>query len=181
MTQDLTSTGLRAGTLAIDPSHSAVGFSVRHLMSKVRGSFTEFTGEIAPYAGPTADPPEPTERTRVVVEVNGKRLEVLVPVGLGGGNGAPARPSRKPMKRGGGAAATKAPSGNALTSPMQGTIVKIAVDEGQTVAAGDLIVVLEAMKMEQPITAHKEGTVTGLSAAVGQTVTSGAVICELKD
>ena len=63
---------------------------------------------------------------------------------------------------------------------MQGTIVKIAVEDGQTVAAGDLVVVLEAMKMEQPITAHKAGTVTGLAAEVGQTVTSGAVICELK-
>ncbi|MFZ0158400.1 MAG: biotin/lipoyl-containing protein [Kineosporiaceae bacterium] len=64
---------------------------------------------------------------------------------------------------------------------MQGTIVKIAVDEGATVAAGELIVVLEAMKMEQPITAHKAGTVTSLTAEVGQTVTSGAVICEIKD
>ena len=64
---------------------------------------------------------------------------------------------------------------------MQGTIVKIAVEEGQTVAAGDLVVVLEAMKMEQPITAHKAGTVTSLNAEVGQTVTSGAVICELKE
>ncbi len=64
---------------------------------------------------------------------------------------------------------------------MQGTIVKIAVEDGQTVAAGDLVVVLEAMKMEQPITAHKAGTVTGLAAEVGQTVTSGAVICELKE
>ena len=64
---------------------------------------------------------------------------------------------------------------------MQGTIVKIAVEEGATVAAGDLIVVLEAMKMEQPITAHRAGVVTGLSAEVGATVSNGAVLCEIKD
>ncbi len=64
---------------------------------------------------------------------------------------------------------------------MQGTIVKIAVEEGQQVSEGEVIVVLEAMKMEQPLKAHKAGTVTGLSAAVGDSVTSGAVICELQD
>ena len=64
---------------------------------------------------------------------------------------------------------------------MQGTIVKIAVSEGDQVAAGDLVVVLEAMKMEQPLTAHKAGTVKGLSATVGEVVASGAVICELVD
>ena len=74
-----------------------------------------------------------------------------------------------------------AASGDSVTSPMQGTIVKIAVEEGQSVAEGDVIVVLEAMKMEQPLKAHKAGTVTGLQAEVGATVTNGAVICELKD
>jgi acetyl-CoA/propionyl-CoA carboxylase biotin carboxyl carrier protein len=64
---------------------------------------------------------------------------------------------------------------------MQGTIVKVAVEEGATVAAGDLVVVLEAMKMEQPITAHKAGTVTGLAAEVGASVTSGAVLCTIAD
>jgi acetyl-CoA/propionyl-CoA carboxylase biotin carboxyl carrier protein len=64
---------------------------------------------------------------------------------------------------------------------MQGTIVKIAVEDGQTVEAGDLIVVLEAMKMENPVTAHKAGTVTGLSVSAGETVTQGSVLCELKD
>ena len=68
-----------------------------------------------------------------------------------------------------------------MTSPMQGTIVKIAVEEGQEIAEGDVVVVLEAMKMEQPLKAHKAGTVTGLQAEVGVTVTNGAVICELKD
>ncbi len=117
----------------------------------------------------------------MVVEVNGKRLEVMVPAGLGAvnGSGAPAR-AKKPAKRGGGASA-KAPSGNALTSPMQGTIVKVAVAEGDVVAAGDLIVVLEAMKMEQPLTAHRAGTVTDLSAEVGATVTSGSTLCQIVD
>ena len=64
---------------------------------------------------------------------------------------------------------------------MQGTIVKVAVSDGDQVAEGDTVVVLEAMKMEQPLKAHKAGTVTGLSASVGDSVTSGAVICELKD
>ena len=64
---------------------------------------------------------------------------------------------------------------------MQGTIVKVTVEEGATVAEGDVIVVLEAMKMEQPIKAHKAGTVTGLKAEVGSGVTNGEVICEIKD
>jgi Acetyl/propionyl-CoA carboxylase, alpha subunit len=64
---------------------------------------------------------------------------------------------------------------------MQGTIVKVVAEDGQQVAGGDLVVVLEAMKMEQPLNAHKAGTITGLTAEVGATVTSGAVICEIKD
>lgn len=71
--------------------------------------------------------------------------------------------------------------GDSLISPMQGTIVKIVASDGDTVNEGDTVVVLEAMKMEQPLTAHKSGTITGLTAAVGQTVTSGATICEIKD
>ncbi|TVL86463.1 biotin/lipoyl-containing protein, partial [Streptomyces sp. SAJ15] len=74
-----------------------------------------------------------------------------------------------------------AASGDALASPMQGTIVKVAVEEGQQVAEGELIVVLEAMKMEQPLNAHRAGTVKGLAAEVGASITSGAVICEIKD
>ena len=88
---------------------------------------------------------------------------------------APRSPSGAAKKAG------AAASGDAVTSPMQGTIVKVAVEEGQQVAEGDLVVVLEAMKMEQPLKAHKAGTVTGLDAEVGATVTNGAVICELKD
>jgi acetyl-CoA/propionyl-CoA carboxylase biotin carboxyl carrier protein len=143
---------------------------------------TEFTGTIAPYDGPAATA-EPEERTSVVVEVNGHRLQVVLPAGLGATNGAtaPARGAKKPARRGGGAAAAASPSGDALTSPMQGTIVKVAVAEGDVVAAGDLVVVLEAMKMEQPLTAHRAGTIAHLTAEVGATVTSGSSLCDIVD
>ena len=128
----------------------------------------------------SAEAEEPTERQSVVVEVGGKRLEVVLPGGLGGlaaaGGGGAKKPKRAAGKKSGAAA-----SGDAVTSPMQGTIVKIAVEEGQEIAEGDVVVVLEAMKMEQPLKAHKAGTVTGLQAEVGVTVTNGAVICEIKD
>ena len=94
---------------------------------------------------------------------------------------AAATGSAKKPKRGSGRKTGAAASGDAVTSPMQGTIVKVSVEEGQTIAEGDVVVVLEAMKMEQPLKAHKAGTVTGLQAEVGATVTNGAVICELKD
>ena len=143
---------------------------------------TDFENTIEPYSGPTAeDSGEDGERQQVVVEVGGQRLEVSLPAGLalgGGGAAAGRKKAPKRSRRGGGAAAA---SGDSVTAPMQGTIVKIAVEEGATLAEGDVVVVLEAMKMEQPIKAHKAGTVTGLTAAVGETVANGAVICELKD
>ncbi len=145
---------------------------------------TDFDNQVEPYSGPTAEAPagEDGERQKVVVEVGGQRLEVSLPAGLalGGNGGGPAARRKAPKRtRGGGGAA--AASGDAVTAPMQGTIVKIAVEEGQAVAQGDVVVVLEAMKMEQPIKAHKDGTVSGLSATVGETVSNGAVLCELKD
>lgn len=142
---------------------------------------TEYDNQLTPYDGPAASVDE-GEREKVTVEVGGKRLEVVLPAGLGAsavaGSGAGAK--KKPAKRAGGSGKSAA-SGDSLTSPMQGTIVKIAVEEGATVAEGDLVVVLEAMKMEQPLNAHKAGTVTGLSAEVGATVAAGAAICEIKD
>jgi acetyl-CoA/propionyl-CoA carboxylase biotin carboxyl carrier protein len=143
---------------------------------------TEWHNTVEAYAGGSADAAEPEERQTVVVEVGGKRLEVSLPGGLslGGGGGAAAAKKKAPKRSGGGKSGGAA-SGDSLTAPMQGTIVKIAVEEGATVAAGDLVIVLEAMKMEQPITAHKDGVVTGLTAAVGETVTSGAVLAEIKD
>ncbi len=145
---------------------------------------TEFDNDIEPYAGATSDAPEPAERQTIVVEVGGKRLEVSVPGGLsfgGGGGGNPGPAKKKAPRRSGRGGGGAAVSGDSLTAPMQGTIVKVSVEEGATVAAGDQVVVLEAMKMEQPITAHKAGTVSGLAAQVGATVGNGAVICEIKD
>ena len=105
---------------------------------------------------------------------------MVLPAGLGGlaagGGRWPRSRSASAGKKSGAAA-----SGDSVTSPMQGTIVKVAVEDGAEVAEGDVIVVLEAMKMEQPLKAHKAGTVTGLQAEVGATVTNGAVICEIKD
>ncbi len=140
---------------------------------------TDFDNRIEPYGGDSAEADEPAERQRVTVEVGGKRIEVVLPGGLGGlasSGGGATKPRRAAGKKAGAAA-----SGNAVTSPMQGTIVKVVVEEGQQVAEGDTVVVLEAMKMEQPLKAHKAGTVTGLQAEVGATVSSGAVICELTD
>ena len=143
---------------------------------------TEFDNQIAPYGGDTAEGAEPEERQRVTVEVGGRRLEVVLPGGLGGiavagaGSGGAKKPKRSAGKKAGAAV-----SGDAVTSPMQGTIVKVAVAEGDIVAEGDTVVVLEAMKMEQPLKAHKAGVVTGLAAEIGATVGNGAVICELKD
>ena len=77
--------------------------------------------------------------------------------------------------------AVAASTGDSVVAPMQGTIVKIAVEEGQSVESGQLVVVLEAMKMEQPLTAHKSGIIRGISAEIGATVTSGTVLLEIKD
>jgi acetyl-CoA/propionyl-CoA carboxylase biotin carboxyl carrier protein len=122
--------------------------------------------------------PEPAAMERVVVEVGGKRLEVVIPAGLswGAGRGAGARrPVRRTTTR------TSSANGTGLMSPMQGTIVKVAVVEGALVAEGDLVVVLEAMKMEQPLVAHRPGTITRLAAGVGANVSAGSTICEIVD
>ncbi|MGY1497996.1 acetyl/propionyl/methylcrotonyl-CoA carboxylase subunit alpha [Streptomyces sp. QTS52] len=143
---------------------------------------TEFANEIPAFAAPAdIEADEEAGRETVVVEVGGKRLEVSLPISLGmslarTGLAAGAKPKRRAAKKTGPAA-----SGDALASPMQGTIVKVAVEEGQEVKEGDLIVVLEAMKMEQPLNAHKAGTIKGLAAEVGASLTSGAPICEIKD
>jgi acetyl-CoA/propionyl-CoA carboxylase biotin carboxyl carrier protein len=160
-----------------DPAFTGEPFGVH-----TRWIETEFAADIPPYSGETAMA-EPAERERITVEVGGKRLEVVLPAGLTAGGAKPAgrpgnRSARRSARRGGPAPAG---GGDALVSPMQGTIVKVVVSDGDTVAAGDTVVVLEAMKMEQPITAHKAGTITGLTAAVGQTVSAGATLCEIKD
>ncbi|MCX5142465.1 MULTISPECIES: biotin carboxylase N-terminal domain-containing protein [unclassified Streptomyces] len=160
-----------------DPAFTADPFRIH-----TRWIETEFVNEIKPFAVPAdTDADEESGRETVVVEVGGKRLEVSLPSSLGmslarTGLAAGAKPKRRAAKKSGSAA-----SGDTLASPMQGTIVKIAVEEGQEVKEGDLIVVLEAMKMEQPLNAHRAGTVKSLAAEVGTSVSSGAVICEIKD
>ena len=141
---------------------------------------TDYKNTISPYSGaPGSVDDDDTERQTVVVEVNGKRLEVVLPE-LGGtptkSSSKPASKTRKSRARGG----SNAVSGDDLTSPMQGTIVKVSVADGDTVAEGDLILVLEAMKMEQPINAHKAGKISGLSLKAGDTVTAGAVLATIK-
>ncbi|MFW3386606.1 UNVERIFIED_CONTAM: biotin carboxylase N-terminal domain-containing protein [Kocuria sp. CPCC 205274] len=139
---------------------------------------TEFDNTIPPFEGVPQAGPEAEERQAIVVEVSGKRLEVVLPAlpGTAKPNGTAAKPRKSRSARGGGTAAA---SGDSLSSPMQGTIVKIAVDNGDEVAEGDLVLVLEAMKMEQPLTAHKSGTVSGLSVSPGDTVSAGAVLATI--
>jgi acetyl-CoA/propionyl-CoA carboxylase biotin carboxyl carrier protein len=161
---------------AFAPTNPAQPFTVH-----TRWIETEFVNEIPPYSGIVAEAPAQSgERQSVVVEVGGKRLEVVLPGGLNFGGGASTAKKKAPKRSGGGKAASGA-SGDSVIAPMQGTIVKVAVEEGQTVEAGELIVVLEAMKMEQPINAHKSGTITGLTAEVGMAVSNGLAIAEIKD
>ena len=165
-----------------DPAFTSEPFAVH-----TRWIETEFDGNLAPYAGEQVPAPV-GERERVVVEVSGKRLEVVLPAWLAGAGTAagPALTPGRPVaggarRRASGRRQGSAADGDMLVSPMQGTIVKIVAADGRRVEAGDTIVVLEAMKMEQPLTAHKAGTVSGLAVQVGQTVPAGHVICRLAD
>ncbi|QMU18822.1 ATP-grasp domain-containing protein [Streptomyces pristinaespiralis] len=159
-----------------DPAFTADPFRVH-----TRWIETEFVNDIKPFTVPGDTEEDEAGRETIVVEVGGKRLEVSLPSSLGmtlarTGLAAGAKPKRRAAKK-----SSSAASGDTLASPMQGTIVKVAVEEGQEVKEGDLIVVLEAMKMEQPLNAHRSGTVKGLAAEVGASLTSGATICEIKD
>jgi acetyl-CoA/propionyl-CoA carboxylase, biotin carboxylase, biotin carboxyl carrier protein len=177
------------GMPTVLPFHRAVvadpAFAGEPLRVHTRWIETEFSAALPPQEGtPGAD--EPADRERITVEVGGKRLEVVVPAGLTLSGPAPAGAASSPSAqrwRGGTHRRHTAPAGGGdeLASPMQGTIVKIAATDGQIVSSGDTIVVLEAMKMEQPLAAHKDGTVAGLAVEVGQTVTSGTVICRIED
>jgi acetyl-CoA/propionyl-CoA carboxylase biotin carboxyl carrier protein len=153
-----------------DPDFTAEPFAVH-----TRWIETEWTGSVEPYDAVADDGPA-AERERITVEVGGRRLEVSLPSGLAAGaksGGKRTPPSHRA------ASSSAAASGDALTAPMQGTIVKVAVEDGQQVEAGELIVVLEAMKMEQPINAHRAGTVADLSAAIGDVVSSGDSLCRI--
>jgi len=145
---------------------------------------TDFINELQPQSVTAEMNPEEDEERRVVtVEVNGKRVEVTLPDSLAGIAAVDAKPQRRrPSRRATGAAGAAAAgaSGDAVTSPMQGTIVKLGVAIGDEVSEGDLILVLEAMKMEQPITAHKAGKVTELTAEPGATVNAGAALATIE-
>ncbi|MFE5286859.1 acetyl/propionyl/methylcrotonyl-CoA carboxylase subunit alpha [Nocardia sp. NPDC056611] len=139
----------------------------------------EWDNPIEPYTGAVAiEEDDEGPRHKVVVEVSGRRVEVSIPAQFSASAAStPVRKKPKPRKRGGAGAGTA--SGDAVTAPMQGTVVKVAVEEGQSVEAGDLVVVLEAMKMENPVTAHKSGTITGLTVEPGSAITQGTVLAEI--
>ena len=141
---------------------------------------TEFNNTIPMYSGaPGSVDSDEDERTTVVVEVNGKRMEVSLP-DLGGGAKPAAKPPAKTRKSRSARSAAKG-GGDELTSPMQGTIVKLSVQEGEVVEEGQVVAVIEAMKMEQPLHAHRPGQVVRIAIAPGQPVNAGDVICEIID
>jgi acetyl-CoA/propionyl-CoA carboxylase, biotin carboxylase, biotin carboxyl carrier protein len=178
-----------------DPAFTAEPFAIH-----TRWIETEFSGPLPSFTGPVAEPGAgPPSRERITVEVGGKRLEVVLPAALlppgqlaagpavadrlapGSRDGSRGPRPRSRGRNGGGGGTAGRGGGDELASPMQGTIIKIVASEGGHVAAGDTIVVIEAMKMEQPLTAHKDGTVTGLDVVIGQTVPAGGIICQLND
>ncbi len=172
------------GMPTVLPFHRAVvsdpAFAAEPMSVYTRWIETDFAAELPPQNADPAD--EPAARERMIVEVGGKRVEVVMPAALNmpaaaGTGSAPERRRGGPRRR----HAAPVGSGADLASPMQGTIVKIVAADGQAVSAGDPIVVLEAMKMEQPVTAHKDGIVAGLAVEVGETVTAGSVICRIED
>ncbi len=160
---------------AFAPASDDTPFSVHTRW--IETEFADQLGALSSSGGASAQA-EDDGLERVVVEVGGKRLEVVIPAGLAlarGGRGRSA-PLPRRMRR---SVARSSANGTALSSPMQGTIVKVAVAEGAAVEEGDLVVVLEAMKMEQPLLAHRSGTVTSLAADVGATVAAGTTICDI--
>ncbi|MFJ2544422.1 acetyl/propionyl/methylcrotonyl-CoA carboxylase subunit alpha [Microbacterium sp. NPDC087589] len=135
---------------------------------------TEFVNDIPAWDGELESPAASENRHTVVVEVGGKRLEVSLPDRVAVAAGTAGRPAAVPPSRRSHATSVSAgASGDAVKSPMQATVVKVAVEEGQQVVKGDLVVILEAMKMEQPLQAHKDGTIANISAVAGATVSAG--------
>ncbi|MFC9985057.1 acetyl/propionyl/methylcrotonyl-CoA carboxylase subunit alpha [Microbacterium keratanolyticum] len=135
---------------------------------------TEFVNDIPAWDGELEDPAVASGRHTVVVEVSGKRLEVSLPDRVAVAAGTAGRPAAvPPSRRSHATTASAGASGDAVKSPMQATVVKLAVEEGQQVVKGDLVVVLEAMKMEQPLQAHKDGVIGNVNATAGETVSAG--------
>jgi acetyl-CoA/propionyl-CoA carboxylase, biotin carboxylase, biotin carboxyl carrier protein len=169
-----------AGLPTVLPFHRAVvrdpAFTSEPFSIFTRWIETEFAGGIEPWSGSLTDAPAPKPRHSVVVEVDGKRIEVTLPAKLLGTGFAASAVA--PRRRASGLAASTS-TGDAVTAPMQATVVKLAVADGDMVVKGDLILVLEAMKMEQPLTAHKDGTIANLNAHVGATVSSGHLLLNI--
>jgi acetyl-CoA/propionyl-CoA carboxylase, biotin carboxylase, biotin carboxyl carrier protein len=155
-----------------DPAFAAT--DGEHFTVHTRWIETEFSSQLQPH-GATEEVLPPAPRHTVVVEVGGRRIEVSLPDDLTLRGGSAGR--TKPRRRGGSRAA--AVSGDAVVAPMQGTVTKVAVSDGDPVDTGDLIAVLEAMKMENPVTAHQAGTITALTAQPGTSVTQGTVLCKI--
>jgi acetyl-CoA/propionyl-CoA carboxylase biotin carboxyl carrier protein len=161
------------------PEFTAPGGDFRVYTTWIESEFAETVASLKSES-PAADAMEEMATERVIVEVGGKRLEVVLPAALAqAGRSRSGGPVRRTARRSNGQVRTA--SGASLASPMQGTIVKVAVADGDVVAEGDLVVVLEAMEMEQPLTAHKGGVISGLALAVGAGVSAGTVICEITD
>ncbi|MDQ1608722.1 MAG: acetyl-CoA/propionyl-CoA carboxylase, biotin carboxylase, biotin carboxyl carrier protein [Microbacteriaceae bacterium] len=138
---------------------------------------TEFQNDIEPWSGAMSDAPAAEGRHSVVVEVEGKRIQVGLPTKLLA-TGTDKAKTAAPRRRSSGHAVVTA-TGDSITAPMQATVVKLAVADGDQVVKGDLVLVLEAMKMEQPLTAHKDGTVAGINTTVGATVSSGHLLLNI--
>jgi acetyl-CoA/propionyl-CoA carboxylase, biotin carboxylase, biotin carboxyl carrier protein len=132
----------------------------------------------APAEGGDTDPPP---STRVTVEVDGRRFEVALHGAVAAAGGNPGGNGLQRRRRTGASGHGASVATEDLVAPMQGTVVKYAVEDGATVASGDLVVVLEAMKMENTITAHRDGVVTGIGFAAGDIVQSGAVLARIED
>jgi len=144
---------------------------------------TEYDNTIEPWSGSLEDPAEAQKQHSVVVEVDGRRIEVRMPARLLPGAASAEQTAGAPPRRrsGTGSHAVDTGTGDAVKAPMQATVVKLAVAEGDTVVKGDLLLVLEAMKMEQPLTAHKDGIVGTIAAEVGTTVSSGHLLLTVLD
>ena len=159
---------------AFAPSNPETPFSIH-----TRWIESEFVNEIPAYSGAAGDAAPAVATETLTLEVNGRRVEVVIPTALS--TSAPEVVATKPTRKAKKSKQAVTASGNAVVAPMQGTIVKVAVEVGQAVAAGDLVIVLEAMKMEQPLTAHKDGVITLINAEIGATVSSGTTLLEITD
>jgi len=170
-----------AGLPTVLPFHRAIvrdpAFTSEPFSIYTRWIETEFVNEIEPWSGSLAEQEPTSVRTSVVVEVDGKRIEVGLPARLGSAGAGPVAPPA-PKRRGSGRVV--AATGDSVKAPMQATVVKLSVENGARVVKGDLILVLEAMKMEQPMTAHKDGMIANLNATVGLTVSSGHLLLDIQ-